>query len=394
MRLAEPLHLDALHALAVEHVDPAGAVERLVGRGHRTVHRRQVQDELHGSAELQPGAALRHPEQAVGAARAAVDPRSQPMQDGAHLLPVDHRPRMEGLAAIQRRLHHRQVAKRDLGAELQHLRVEHREQPVPGAHPVARRDEHLGDPTPERRIDPRALEVEYRLGLLRPGPGELRLDLLPAAAVLADRELALLDREHLAFLVAALLIEARLRAHLALGEVPRSRHFAPGEIQQLLLVSQSGEVVSVPQRLVLQVGHQPVQLRVALRDHEPDLPIVEGEQPIVGAHPLAFEHVDGAHVGRHRRGQVRDARRIDEGEEHELGRHRSRLDRRDRYRPGPLLGPQRLALGLALDQRRHPADAGGEDQHRQGDSSDSVDSGQHGLERGVAGSGVLDRVRA
>ena len=152
---------------------------------------------------------------------------------------------------------------------------------------------------------------------------------------------------------------------------------------------QSGDVVPVPQRLVLQIGHEPGQLSVALRDHEPEFPVIEGEQPIVRAHPLAFEHVDRPHVGGHRRGQVRDAGGVDEGEEHELGCHGPRLDRRDRYRPGSLLGSQRLALGLALDQRRHPAGAGGEYQHWQGDSDDS---GEHGVESGIAASGTFDRI--
>ena len=91
-----PLHLDALHAFPVEHVHSIGAIERLVGRHHRTAHRRQVQGELHRSAKLQPGVALRHPKQAVGTTRAAADLCGQPVQEGAHLLPVDHRPRMEG----------------------------------------------------------------------------------------------------------------------------------------------------------------------------------------------------------------------------------------------------------------------------------------------------------
>ena len=120
----------------------------------------------------------------------------------------------------------------------------------------------------------------------------------------------------------------------------------------------------MPQPLVLQVGLEPGHLGLALGQHEPDFAIVESEQAIAGTHPLTFEHVHRRDVGGHRRRQVRDARRVDEGVEQELGRHRPRLDQGDRYRPGALLGAQRRTGGLALDQRHHTADAGGEDQQR------------------------------
>ena len=281
-----------------------------------------------------------------------------------HLLAVDQRPRGQALAAVQGGAHHRQVAKRDLGAKLEHVAVEQCDQPVPGPHPIARRDEHLGDPSRERGVHPCALQVEHRLRLLGRRLCQLRLDLLPAAVVLPDCEPALLDREHLALLVAAHLVQARLRTHLAFGEVPGPSHLASGEHEKLLLVFQGGEIVPVPQHLVLQIGLEARHLGIALGEHEPDLAIVEGEQPIVEEHLLPFEHVHRFHVRRHRRGQVRDARGVDQGEEHELGRHHPRFDCRDRHRPGRLLGTERLAFGLALDQRRHAADAGGDNQQR------------------------------
>ena len=120
----------------------------------------------------------------------------------------------------------------------------------------------------------------------------------------------------------------------------------------------------MPQRFVLQVGFEAGHLRVALGEHEPDLAIVECEQPIVEEHLLPLQHVHCLHVGGHRGGQVRDARRVDESEQHELGRHPPRLDRGDRHRPRRLLGAERLAFGLALHERRHAADAGREDQQR------------------------------
>ena len=127
---------------------------------------------------------------------------------------------------------------------------------------------------------------------------------------------------------------------------------------------QRGDIVPMPQRLVLHVGLETGHLGVALGENEPDLAMVEGEQPIVDAHLLPLEHVDRLHVRGHRRRQVRDARGVDEREQRELGRDGPRLDRRHRHRPRWLLGAERLALGLALDQRRHAADAGGDDQQR------------------------------
>ena len=182
--------------------------------------------------------------------------------------------------------------------------------------------------------------------------------------MLANRESALLDREHLAFLLAAHLVQTCLRSHVAVGKIPRPRHLAPGEGEQLLLVLQRNKVVPVAQRLVLQIGLEPGQLGVTLGDNKPDFAIVEGEQAIVDTDPLPFEDIDRVHVGGYRRGQVRDSGGVDEGEEQELGRDRSRLDRLDRHRPRTLLDPERLTLGFALDQRRHPADAGDEDQQR------------------------------
>ena len=86
---------------------------------------------------------------------------------------------------------------------------------------------------------------------------------------------------------------------------------------------QRGDVVPVPQRLVLQIGHEPGQFGVALRDHEPEFPVIEGEQPIVRAHPLTFEHVDRPHVGGHRRGQVREAEGSRRGRRARVGVSRS-----------------------------------------------------------------------
>ena len=171
----------------------------------------------------------------------------------------------------------------------------------------------------ERRIHPRAFEVEGCLGLLGLRPSELRLDLLAAAVVLPDREPALLDREDLALLLAARLVQARLRPELALGKVPRPRDLAPDELQELGFVLQRRDVVPMPQGLMLQIRLEAGNLGVSLSEHEPDLPVVEGDQPVVGAHPLAFEHIDRLHVGVDRRGQVGDARGVDKREEHELG---------------------------------------------------------------------------
>ena len=175
--------------------------------------------------------------------------------------------------------------------------------------------------------------------------------------MLSNCELALPDRQHLALLLAAHLVQARFRTCLALGEVPRPCHFTPDDLEKLLLMLQSSDVVLVPKRLVLQVGFESGHLGVALGEHEPNFAIVEGEQPVIQPHLLAIEHVDRTHVGRHRRGQMSDARGVDKSEEHELGHHRPRLDCRCSHRPGSLLGAERLTLGLALDQRRHAADS-------------------------------------
>ena len=144
----------------------------------------------------------------------------------------------------------------------------------------------------------------------------------------------------------------------------------------------------MPQHLVLQVGFEPGHLGVALGEHEPDLPIVEGDQPIVRLARWPSSTIDRHHVGHHRRRQVRDARGVDTGEERELRRYRARLHRHRRHRPGPLLGLERLTLGLAVDERRHASDAGGEYEHRQYDSDDS---GGHALQRRLTRSRTFDR---
>ena len=302
-----------------------------------------------------------------------------------HILSVDPCPGGKDVTPVQGGAHHRQVAGRNRGAELQLLAVEQRDQPVAGTHPIPGGHEHLGDPPRERRIHARPLQVEHRVGLPGRGLGELRLDLLAAAVVLPDGEPPLLDREHLTFLVAARLVQVRLRPRLSLHKAARPRHLLADELEKLLLVLQGSEIVPVPQRLLLQVGFEAGHLRVALGEHEPDLAIIEGDQSIAQAHLVPFAHVHRLQVRGHRGGQVRDTGRLHQGEQHEVGRHRSRLDFRHRYRPRLFLDLERLGFGLAPAQRHHPGDAGREDQQRQ---CDSHNRGRHCRQEAPSVSGV------
>ena len=240
----------------------------------------------------------------------------------------------------------------------------------PGPHAVAGRYQHLGDAPREGRPHHGAVQVDAGLLGARTCPGETGFQLPAPTVVLRDRELAPVHRQRLAGLLLSCDVVAGQRADIRLGEVFGPLGGLAHEREKLELVTQCSSFALVALALVLELGFELLDFGAPLGENQARVPLVEGDQPLAGLRPLAFEHVDRDHVGGERGGQPGEARRIDPAEEREIGSEGGGTHLLHRHYPHLLLFRERRALRRALHEHDRAADSGEQDQERQCDAEE------------------------
>ncbi len=205
------------------------------------------------------------------------------------------------------------------------------------------------------RKDARAIEIELRAQQEALCPLQPRLELGTTARVLVDGESALIDGKRLALLGLAHLVDLGFGSDLALGELLGAFDFPPAELEQHFLALQGADVVPVPLTFVFDLRLDIRDLSGPLRVQQLRLAVVEDHHDLAGLDVLTLEHVHRLHVCGDRGRYVGDPRRAHPPVQAQLGRHGVRFDRHHVDDPSPLPRLDRLAMGLAVDERHQAA---------------------------------------